>query len=499
MAADFGANPQALTQEYAKELDTQDPLRHIRDEFLIPTRGNLKRKSIANDTESSTPSDSTPSTYLCGNSLGLQPKRTRTYLDSYLSTWSQFGVHGHFKEMQDAKTLPWVNIDEQTSEGMCKIVGALKGEVAVMQSLTANLHFSMASFYRPSKERWKIIIEGKAFPSDHYAVYSHLSHHNLDPADSLILIEPSDAETHYFGTQHILDTIAEHAETTALLLLPGVHYYTGQYLDIATITSFAQSKGITVGWDLAHAAGNIPLHLHDWNVDFAAWCSYKYLNAGAGAIAGLFVHEKHGRVTKNEKSGVLEYTPRLSGWWGNDKDARFRMERDFVPMVGAAGWQLSNPSVLDCTSLCASLAVFGMTDMGTIRAKSVKLTGYLEFLLHNWHMGEADGAYSILTPSNPEERGAQISVRLKEGLLETVMEVSEEEGVVVDERRPDVVRVAPAPLYNSFGDVWRFVSVFERALKVAIAKKKKKKKGSSSGGGTMVDGPSKEKGWGDVT
>jgi kynureninase len=234
----------------------------------------------------------------------------------------------------------------------------------------------------------------------------------------------------------------------------------------------------------------VPLQLHDWNVDFAAWCSYKYLNSGAGSIAGLFVNERHGKVAKGE-DGMLTYTPRLSGWWGNSKEARFRMESHFVPIPGAAGWQLSNPSMLDCTSVLASLSVFNMTTMPKIREKSMHITAYLEYLLNNWPMDERH--YSILTPSNPKERGAQISVRLAEGLLETVMEVLEEEGVVVDERRPDVVRVAPAPLYNSYADVWRFVSILDKALKVAVSKK------SSGTGGTMVERPSKEHGWSDVT
>jgi kynureninase len=298
-------------------------------------------------------------------------------------------------------------------------------------------------------------------------VYSQLDHHNLKAEDAMVLIEPSDTERHYFSTQHILETIAKHADTTALLLLPGVHYYTGQRFDIPAITKFAQSKGITVGWDLAHAVGNLPLRLHDWNVDFAAWCSYKYLNAGAGSIAGLFVNERHGRVLKN--GDELKYTPRLSGWWGNDKETRFRMEDKFVPIPGAAGWQLSNPSMLDCTSVLASLSIFNETSMETLRGKSVKLTGYLEFLLKEWPLEERLRCYSILTPSDSNERGAQLSIRLAEGLLEKVMEVLEQEGVVVDERRPDVVRVAPAPLYNSFLDTWRFMVSFEKALKEATA------------------------------
>jgi kynureninase len=300
-----------------------------------------------------------------------------------------------------------------------------------------------------------------------YAVCSQLEHHNLKKEDAMVLINPSDADKHYFSTQHILDVIEKHADTTAVLLLPGVHYYSGQFLDIPTITKFAQSKGIIVGWDLAHAVGNVPVKLHDWNVDFAAWCSYKYLNSGPGSIAGLFVHERHGAVTKDGNN--ITYTPRLSGWWGNDKEARFNMEDRFVPIPGAAGWQLSNPSMLDCTSLLASLSVFNETTMEDIRKKSVQLTGYLEYLLKEFpRPEELQGCYTILTPSNQGERGAQISIRLKPGLLDKVMANLEEQGIVVDDRKPDVIRVAPAPLYNSFADVWLFMNCFVLALSDAI-------------------------------
>ena len=319
-----------------------------------------------------------------------------------------------------------------------------------------------------------------------YAVLSQLHHHNLDPATSLIVMEPSCAATHYYSTSHIQSIIAAHASSTALLLLPGVHFYTGQALDIGGITAFAQARGITVGWDLAHAAGNTPLQLHKWNVDFAAWCSYKYLNGGAGAIGGAFVHARHGRVaaprpppphpaaehgSPEGADARLGYRRRLAGWWGGDKDARFRMDNAFRPIPGAAGWQLSNPSVLDTTSVLASLSVFNEVGMERLRAKSVRLTAYLEWLLLRWDMsGVGCRPYTLLTPRNPEERGAQISVRLDEGLLEGVMEALEEEGVVVDERRPDVVRVAPTPLYNTFEDCWRFMQVFHAALVIAKAK-----------------------------
>jgi kynureninase len=504
----MAAQDQSLTIEFARQQDKQDELHRLREEFFIPTKADLKRKRLGSSAETNA-GDEESSIYLCGNSLGLQPKRTRRYIESYLSTWSSMGVYGHFKPLEDAPTVPWVDIGDQAADIACKIVGALPSEVAVMQTLTANLHFLMASFYRPTKGRWKIIMEGKAFPSDHYAIYSQLYHHNLTPEEALVMIEPSDPKTHYFSTQHVLDVICEHAETTALLLLPGIHYYSGQYFDIPKITAFAQKKGIIVGWDLAHAAGNVPVKLHDWNVDFAAWCSYKYLNSGPGSIGGLFVHERHGQV-KPSSSGSggdvsstaaagphdYGYTPRLSGWWGSDKASRFKMENIFIPIPGAAGWQLSNPSVYDCTSVIASLSVFDETSIDALREKSLKLTAYLERLLNQWSPEEGLKRYTILTPTNPEQRGAQLSIRLDDGLLEIVMERLEDEGVVVDERRPDVVRVAPAPLYNTFEDVWRFMAAFEKALKAAV---QSKAKSSESAGGLMVEVPSEKHGWSEVT
>lgn len=500
-----------LTVEYAREQDKSDRLGHFRDEFSIPTRGDLKRKKLGEALANPLDSDGEPSIYLCGNSLGLQPKRTRKYIESYLSTWSSLGVYGHFKPLDNAPTVPWVDIGDQAAESACKIVGALPSEVAVMQTLTANLHLLMSSFYKPTKEKYKIILEGKAFPSDHYAILSQLEHHDLAPDTAMVLIEPSDPDMHYFSTDHIIETIELNAEHTALILLPGVHYFTGQFLDIERITAFAHSKNITIGWDLAHAAGNVPLKLHDWNVDFAAWCSYKYLNAGPGSIGGLFVHERHGQITQSDcgelqgethgtaltrqVSQDYKYIPRLSGWWGSDKGNRFRMENRFVPIPGAAGWQLSNPSVFDCTSVIASLSLFNETSVDELREKSVKLTGYLERLLNEWPMdANLKESYRILTPEDPEQRGAQLSVRLSEGLLESVMEILEREGVVVDERRPDVVRVAPAPLYNSFEDVWRFVVAFEQALEVASGTK-----GNGVKGGVMIDGPGEKAGWSEIT
>lgn len=423
--------------------------------------------------------DSDQCTYLCGNSLGVQPRCVQIYVEAQLKTWATKGVYGHFKSLEESPLEPWLDMDEAVAGPMAKIVGAHKHEVAVMQTLTANLHFLMASFYRPTPQRYKIILEAKAFPSDHYAVESQLEHHGHNPDDAMILIKAPEAQNKdgknpRLPTQHILDTIDAHADTTALLLLPGIQFYTGQYFDMRRITAYAQAKGIVVGWDLAHAVGNVPVQLHDWNVDFAAWCTYKYLNCGPGAIGGLFVHERHAPFARETQPTNGEaYQPRLTGWWGSSKASRFAMTNTFEPIPGAGGFQLSNPSALDLAAVAASLSVFERTDMATLRAKSLRLTRYLEDLL--LHAGDGlDEHYTILTSAEPEERGAQLSVLLAPGLLETVMEVLEDDGVVLDERKPDVIRVAPAPLYNNHEDVWRFNVSFRRALKEAIDAKAKR-------------------------
>ncbi|THX17873.1 kynureninase [Aureobasidium pullulans] len=479
-----------FSESYAKSQDEQDPLSSFRSQFIIPTISDLHAKTL----QPSSQENSQQCTYLCGNSLGLQPRLTAQYQQNYLQTWATKGVFGHFTEIEDSELPPWLHVDDDVIGDMCEIVGAKKNEVAVMQTLTANLHLAMASFYRPNEQRWKIIIEGKAFPSDHYAVESQLLHHNQDPATSMILLEPEDPQNPILSTQQILNTIDKHADTTALLLLPGIQFYTGQFFDIPTITAHAQKKGIVVGWDLAHAAGNLPLKLHEWNVDFAAWCSYKYLNCGPGSIGGLFVHERHSQVSPSSDSSKPQYLPRLSGWWGSDKSSRFAMENNFTPIAGAGGWQLSNPSVADMTALRASLDVFNKTSLTALRQKSVKLTGYLEkLLLATKQEKEFKDTFTIITPSDPEARGAQLSIRLAPGLLDHVMHVLEQKGVVVDERRPDVIRVAPAPLYNSWQDVLRFMVVFKDACKEAANKKDGEAKSS-----VMVEGGKEDKGWSEV-
>lgn len=484
--------------------DRSNPADSFRDQFIIPTKTDLSRGTIARGNESED-RESQSCTYLCGNSLGLQPVLTRKYFDEYLSTWSQKGVFGHFKPVSDSHLAPWLHVDDDVRADMAAIVGAKEEEVAVMQTLTANLHLLMCSFYRPTPDRRKILIEGKAFPSDHFAVESQLRMHSYDPADSLILLEPPSPPSLIIPTEYILKTIDAHASELALILLPGIQYYTGQFFDIATITAHAHSKGITIGWDLAHAAGNVPLELHAWDVDFAAWCTYKYLNCGPGSIGACFVHERHGRVTTTTtgSSGQSSYRPRLAGWWGSQKTTRFQMANVFTPIPGAAGFELSNPSVADTTAVRASLDVFKQTSVAVLRARSLRLTGDLEARLdalaaeQEKEGGRSGALFEIITPRDPEQRGAQLSLLLRPGLLEEVMRVLEAEGVVVDERRPDVIRVAPAPLYNTFEDVARFVEIFAKACEVAV-EAAGEKSGESRPDPVGVHGGQGEKGWSEI-
>ncbi|KAJ4305078.1 Kynureninase (L-kynurenine hydrolase) [Kalmusia sp. IMI 367209] len=358
-----------LSEEFARREDEKDGLSKLRAEFVIPTKGDLrnkrygpKAKQLQSTEGPSHNDDDEESIYLCGNSLG--------------STTAPDAGGGH---------PPWLDLDDALKQQTAKIVGALPSEVVVMETLTANLHLLMSSFYKPTPDRYKIIIEGKAFPSDHYAAQSQLAHHNI-PLSALVTITPPSAESPYLTTEHILSVISQHQASTALVLLPGIQFYSGQFFDIELITRHCHGLGITVGWDLAHAAGNVPLKLHDWNVDFAAWCNYKYMNGGPGVIGGLFVHDNHGQVEEAQADGdaqhnndtQLIYRPRLSGWWGSDKSSRFRMENKFVPIPGASGFQLSNPSALDMTSVLASLDVFALTSIDALRARSLRLTAYLE-------------------------------------------------------------------------------------------------------------------------
>lgn len=417
--------------EHAQQLDKQDPLHHMREQFHIPKQDN-------GDDE----------IYLCGNSLGLQPKRTQEYLNYELSQWQKLGVKGHF-----SGDFPWMPYHEFLTEESAKLVGAKNTEVVCMNSLTANLHFMMVSFYRPTQTRNKILIEDHAFPSDHYAVESQIRFHGFDPDQSMLLAKPREGEE-TLRTEDLLNLIELHGEEIALIMLPGVQYYTGQVLDMKAITAAGHAKGCMVGFDLAHATGNIPMSLHDWDVDFAAWCSYKYLNSGPGSVAGCFVHEKH--------HANLEL-PRFAGWWGHDKESRFRMENRFVPMQSAEAWQVSNPPILSLAAIRASLdTVKEAGGIHALREKSLKLTRYLRDLLTQ----ELADEINILTPADENASGCQLSLTVNLHGLDgkTVFDRIEAAGVTCDFRHPNVIRVAPVPLYNSFEDAYRFVAILKDSL-----------------------------------
>jgi len=411
------------TASFASELDAKDELRSYRNEFHIPLQKNGE-----------------PHVYMCGNSLGLQPQRTKQFLYQELEDWATFGVEGHFH----AKN-PWLPYHEFLAESYAKIVGAKSSEVVAMNTLTVNLHLMMVSFYRPTKERHKIIIEGDAFPSDIYAVESQIKHHGFLPESSLIKLRPRDGES-AIRTEDIAAIIAAEGDEIALIMLGGVNYYTGQVFDFEIITRLAHNKGINVGFDLAHAVGNIKLELHKWGVDFAVWCSYKYLNSGPGSVAGAFVHEKHHNTS----------LPRFAGWWGHNKEERFKMPDKFNPIVSAEGWQLSNPPILSLAAIRASLSIFDEVGMDKLVEKSKKLTDYLVFLLNSIESDRIE----IITP---EERGCQLSIRVKNGDKKLFDSITVK-GVIADWREPDVIRVAPIPLYNSFQDVFKFYTILEEEL-----------------------------------
>ncbi|KAK5987060.1 Kynureninase 1 [Cladobotryum mycophilum] len=472
---------EAKTVEFARQLDSQDTLKHLRDEFILPTKRALKKRAL----DGTIPGEPHPTTngtngaangvnghsaddelgiYFVGNSLGAQPKAVRKYLDAQLETWASIGVNGHFTDMENSPLKQWQDMAEDCAKKSADIVGSSPHEIVIMNTLTVNLHLMMASFYRPDEKRHKIILEWRPFPSDYYAIESQITWHGLDPEKSMVKIEPDGHSL--ISTEKILATIDEHADSTALLLLPGIQYYSGQLFDIPRITAHARKHGIIVGWDLAHAAGNVELKLHDWDVDFACWCTYKYINAGPGAIGGAFVHERHGAVEWKDGSDRPTFRPRLLGWYGGDKSVRFNMDNKFVPTVGAAGYQASNPSAVDLASLSAALSVFAKTSMHDLRSKALVLTAYAEHLLDTMleESGDATPLFRVITPRDPAQRGTQLSVLLREGLLDNVIVALEENGVMCDRRKPDVIRVAPVPLYSRFEDVWKFMSVLRGAL-----------------------------------
>jgi kynureninase len=418
----FGAG-----ENFAREMDAKDPLAHFRERFHIPKTA-----------------DGADTIYLCGHSLGLQPKNVRNYVEQELKDWELLGVEGHFQGKN-----PWMPYHRLLTDQTAALVGANPSEVVVMNSLTVNLHLMMVSFYRPTPERHKILIEEGAFPSDQYAVKSQIGFHGLDPATSLLELNPRAGERSV-RDEDILDLIQREGDSIALIMLGGVNYSSGQVFDMPAVTRAGHAKGCTVGFDLAHAAGNIPLHLHDWGPDFAMWCSYKYLNGGPGCVAGCFVHERHARDWD---------LPRFAGWWGHDQDTRFQMGPDFQPMPGAEGWQLSNPPILALAALRGSMELFEEAGMENLRRKSVALTGYLEFLLDQ----QRSSAFSIITPREPARRGAQLSIRMKKsgrGMCDRLTE----QGILCDWREPDILRVAPIPLYNTFTDVYRFLARFVALL-----------------------------------
>ena len=377
---------------------------------------------------------------MCGNSLGLQPKRTKEFLNQELEDWATFGVEGHFH----AKN-PWLPYHEFLSESYAKIVGAKNTEVVAMNTLTVNLHLMMVSFYRPTRKRHKIIIEGDAFPSDIYAVESQIKHHGFLTENSLIKLKPREGES-AIRTEDIESIIESEGDEISLIMLGGVNYYTGQVFEFEIITKLAHTKGITVGFDLAHAAGNIKLELHKWGIDFAVWCSYKYLNSGPGSVAAAFVHEKH-------HNSNLQ---RFAGWWGHNKEDRFTMPDKFKPITTAEGWQLSNPPILSLAAIRASLSIFDEVGMEKLLVKSKKITNYLVFLLNSIETDQIE----IITP---KERGCQLSIRVN-NRNEDLFEAITAKGVIADWREPDVIRVAPIPLYNSFKDVFDFYSILKEEL-----------------------------------
>ncbi|KAG0365085.1 kynureninase [Gamsiella multidivaricata] len=429
-----------LDPSFAAFMDDRDPLKDLRTEFIIPTRGEIA-PGASNPEESCI--------YFCGNSLGLLPKAVKRYVSEELEVWGEGAVNSHFKHRFGR---PWVRIEETVQEQSARVVGAKKDEVAIMNTLTSNLHALFAAFYTPTKDRHKVLIESKAFPSDHYAIESQIRWHGLEPKDSLICQEPREGET-LLRTEDILETIEKHGEEIAVVCFSGIQFYTGQYFEIEKITKAAQAKGCIVGWDLAHAAGNVPVQLHDWNVDFACWCSYKYLNSGPGGIAGIFVHERHANDFGRN---------RLAGWWGHDKGTRFDMVNEFKPIPGAAGFQHSNPSVLTTSALLGSLSVFEKTTMQDMRAKSYLLTGYLYHLLITEFSTDV---LDIITPSDPEQRGCQLSLVFKRGKMMEIFEELAKKAIIGDERKPDVIRVAPTPLYSRFEDVRRFVVELKELVK----------------------------------
>ncbi|WP_224489652.1 kynureninase [Robertkochia flava] len=414
------------TLAFSRKMDAEDPLAKYRSEFIIPEhRGK-------------------PVIYFTGNSLGLQPRRTEKYVKDIMDDWANLGVEGHFSAEK-----PWWDYHERLAKPLSKIVGAMEEEVTVMNTLTVNLHLLMVSFYRPARNKFKILCEEKAFPSDQYMLKSQARFHGYDPEEALIEVKKREGE-HHWRTEDFLQAIEEHKDELALVLIGGVNYYNGQVMDMEVITKKARENGIMVGWDLAHAAGNIELKLHDWDVDFAAWCSYKYMNSGPGNLSGVFINQRyHGK----------EDIPRFEGWWGTKKETRFLMKPEFEPMPNAEAWQLSNAPVMSIAPYLASLTMFEEVGMDSLREKSKKLTAYLEFVLRAIEE-EVGGTFEIITP---EQRGCQLSVLLH-GEGKRLFDYLMAEGVLPDWREPNVIRLAPVPFYNSFEEMYQFGQILKKGI-----------------------------------
>ena len=410
------------TLQYAQEQDRNDPLQTYRDQFFIP-QVNGK-----------------PAVYFTGNSLGLQPKTTGAYIQQELNDWAQLGVEGHFHAKH-----PWLSYHEIFPEKLAPIVGALPAEIVVMNQLTVNLHLLMATFYHPGKERYKIICEAKAFPSDQYALESQVRWHGLNPEDAIVEVAPRAGE-HTIRTEDILQAIQDNHAAVALVMFGGVNYYSGQVFDMGTITKAAHEAGAYCGFDLAHAAGNIKLDLHAWGADFACWCSYKYMNSGPGGVSGVFIHEKH--ITNTN-------LPRLAGWWGYEKKTRFLMDKGFKPIPTAEGWQLSNAPVLSMAAHKASVDIFAAAGMDNLIAKANKLFEYLIYIIDEINRRAGTQAIEIITPRGAGEHGCQVSMLMqKDG--KKIFQALMDNGVIADWREPNVIRIAPVPLYNNFEDIFRF-------------------------------------------
>ena len=415
------------SERFAKLMDKRDPLAQYRDQFIIPLHNGEQL------------------VYMAGNSLGLQPLNARKYILQELKDWGDLGVEGHFHARH-----PWMPYHENLTNASARLVGGLPHEVVVMNSLTVNLHLMMVSFYKPDKNRYKILIENNTFPSDQYAVASQAQFHGYDPEKAIIETKPSPGEL-CPTTDEIISLIEKEGESIALVLLGNCNYLSGQAFDIKAITKAAHKKGCKMGVNLAHGAGNLELHLHDWDVDFAVWCSYKYLNAGPGGIAGCFVHDKY----------AAEFElPRFAGWWGHDKETRFQMGPHFQPITGAEGWQLSNPPIFQLASLLASMEIFDKAGMPAIRKKGDLLTGFLEHCLRQI----PEDKVQIMTPRNIKERGSQLSLKMGRRARDLVKRLKDS-GIICDFREPDIIRAAPAPLYNTFFDVYRFANVIAEESK----------------------------------